>query len=73
MLACGSKHNKRYDSTGLLAGNSWFIYRYSTVQYRVDRVHRTDLTVSRGVDSSPQANEISRAGQPILDSPIVEF
>jgi hypothetical protein len=25
---CGSKHNKRYNSTGLLAGNIWFIYRY---------------------------------------------
>jgi hypothetical protein len=27
---CGSKHNKRYNSTGLLADNSWFIYRYCT-------------------------------------------
>ncbi len=29
-LYCGSKHKKRYDSTGLLAGNNWFIYRYCT-------------------------------------------
>jgi hypothetical protein len=23
-----TKHNKRYDSSGLLGGNSWFIYKY---------------------------------------------
>jgi hypothetical protein len=25
---CGSKRNKRYDSTGLLTDNGWFIYRF---------------------------------------------
>ncbi len=43
-----------YDSTGLLAANSWFIY--VQVLYRVDRVRRTGLTVSRGEDSSPQSS-----------------
>jgi hypothetical protein len=30
VAACGSKRDKRYDSTGLLTDSSWFIYRYCT-------------------------------------------
>jgi hypothetical protein len=50
ITCCGSKRNKRYDSTSLLMDNRRFIQAL----YRLTRIHQTGLTVSRGVGSSPQ-------------------
>jgi hypothetical protein len=57
---CGSKHNKRYDSTGLFT--VMYIAAYIQVQYRVTGVHPTGLTVVRGVGRSPQMCIYTRSG-----------
>ncbi len=53
ILYCGRRHNKRYDSTSLLK-RLHTVAVYIQVLYRVTRVRRTGLAVSRGVGSSPQ-------------------